>query len=129
MDAIGFAVREMPLEARFAAFPTYNHPLLLNGRKVVMGYPGHLWTQGFDDYGKTNDMFAKLMQGAPNWRDLAQTLHVHYMFWGREEKSNYSSSSRPWEKTAALAASGTWGAIYDLERPPSPLQTPAPTPQ
>jgi hypothetical protein len=129
VDAVGFAVRRMPLEARFAAFPTYNHPLLLNGRKVVMGYPGHLWTQGFDDYGKTNEMLTKLMQGAPNWRDLAQTLHVHYMFWGREEKNNYGSSSRPWEKTAALAAAGTWGAIYDLERPPSPSQSPPPTPQ
>ena len=114
-DAVGWAVRKMPLEARFAAFPTYNHPLLLQGRKVVMGYPGHLWTQGFDDYGKTNEQLTKLMQGAPNWPDLARTLHVRYVFWGREEKTNYASSTRPWEKTATLAASGTWGAIYDLE--------------
>ena len=122
-DAVSFAVRKMPLEARFAAWPTYNHPLLLNGRKVVMGYPGHLWTQGFEDYGKTNELLTKLMQGAPNWRDLARTLHVRYIFWGREEKTNYASSPRPWEKTAALAASGTWGAIYDLESARS--QTPA----
>jgi hypothetical protein len=122
-DAVGFAVRKMPLEARFAAWPTYNHPLLLNGRKVVMGYPGHLWTQGFEDYGKTNELLTKLMLGAPNWRDLARTLHVRYIFWGREEKTNYPSSPRPWEKTAALAASGTWGAIYDLESARS--QTPA----
>ena len=126
LDAIGAAVRKMPIEARFAAWPTYNHPLLLNGRKVVMGYPGHLWTQGFDDYGKTNDLLIKFMQGAPNWRDLARTLNVRYVFWGREEKSNYASSSRPWEKTTALAASGTWGAIYDLEKAALPGQTPAP---
>jgi hypothetical protein len=123
VDAVGFAVRKMPLEARFAAWPTYNHPLLLQGRKVVMGYPGHLWTQGFEDYGKTNEQLTNLMQGAPNWRDLARTLHVRYIFWGREEKTNYGSSQRPWEKTAALAASGTWGAIYDLESAPS--QSPA----
>jgi hypothetical protein len=115
VDAVGWAVRKMPLEARFAAFPTYNHPLLLQGRKVVMGYPGHLWTQGFDDYGKTNEQLTKLMQGAPNWPDLARTLHVRYVFWGREEKTNYASSTRPWEKTATLAASGTWGTIYDIE--------------
>jgi hypothetical protein len=120
LDAVGAAVSKMPLEARFAAFPTYNHPLLLEGRKVVMGYPGHLWTQGFDDYGKTGELLTKLMQGAPNWRDLARTLRVRYIFWGREEKTNYASSSRPWEKTAALAASGTWGAIYDLESAPPP---------
>ena len=123
LDAVGAAVRKMPLEARFAAYPTYNHPLLLQGRKVVMGYPGHLWTQGFDDYGKTNEQLTRLMQGASNWRDLARTLHVRYIFWGREEKTNYESSARPWEKTATLAASGTWGAIYDLE--PARSQAPA----
>ena len=125
VDAIDFVVRKMPVEARFAAYPTYNHPLLLEGRKVVMGYPGHLWTQGFDEYGKTNDLLTKLMQGAPNWRDLARTLRVRYIFWGSEEKKNYGSSTRPWEKSATLAASGTWGAIYDLEqaRPPAPATT------
>src|SRR5947208_740110 len=125
LDAVGFAVRKMPLEARFAAWPTYNHPLLLDGRKVVMGYPGHLQTQGFDEYGETNDLLTKLMQGAPNWRDLARILHVRYLLWGREEKTHYASNTRPWEKTATLAASGTWGAIYDLEqaRPPAPATT------
>ncbi len=128
VDAVSAATRPMPLEARFAAWPTYNHPLLLSGRKVVMGYPGHLWTQGFDDYGKTNDVLTQLMQGAPNWRDIARTLHVHYIFWGNEEKANYAASTRPWEKTAAIAASGTWGAIYDLNKPAVPNQTPPPIP-
>jgi hypothetical protein len=125
VDAVSAAARPLPIEARFAAWPTYNHPLLLSGRKVVMGYPGHLWTQGFDDYGKTNDMLTKLMQGAPGWRDLARDLQVRYIFWGREEKANYPASSRPWEKTAALTASGTWGAIYDLEQTAAPGQTPS----
>ncbi len=126
VDAVYYATLKMPIEARFAAWPTYNHPLLLSGRKVVMGYPGHLWTQGFDKYGETNETLAKFMQGAPNWRELAQTLHVRYVFWGREEKANYAASSRPWEKTAAVAASGTWGSIYDLEQPASPVTGPTP---
>src|SRR5947207_2193055 len=62
IDAVGAAVSKMPLEARFAAYPTYTHPLLLEGRKVVMGYPGQLCTQGFDDYGKTSEVLNKLMQ-------------------------------------------------------------------
>jgi hypothetical protein len=126
VDAVAAAVHNMPLEARFASWPTYNHPLLLNGRKVVMGYPGHLWTQGFDDYGKTNELLARLMQGTNDWRDLARTLHVRYIYWGREEKTNYQTSTKPWEKTAAQVASGTWGAIYDLDQGPVPGQTPPP---
>src|SRR5438093_1673397 len=118
LDAIGTAVRPLPVEARFAAYPTYNHPLLLQGRKVVLGYPGHLWTEGFD-YDKPNRELAYLMRGAPNWREAAQALGVRYIFWGREETANYQGSTRPWETTARRIASGDWGAIYDLS-PESP---------
>jgi len=119
LDEVGLATRNIPVEARFAAYPLYNHPLLLQGRKVVMGYPGHLWTQGFD-YAGTENQLRQLMEGAGNWRETARGLHARYLFWGREEQSNYPTSARPWEKTARLIASGDWGAIYDLEQPPRP---------
>ena len=113
LDHIGTALRPLPLDARFASYPTYNNPVLLQGRKVVLGYPGHLWTEGFD-YGKANDQLTALMNGAANWRDAAKALGVRYIFWGQDEKTNYQSSRRPWEATAFLVASGDWGAIYDL---------------
>jgi hypothetical protein len=113
VDAIGRAVQPLPVQARFAAYPTYNHPLLLQGRKVVLGYPGHLWTEGFD-YNSANSKLTALMRGSPNWREAAQALGVRYVFWGRDETTNYQGSSRPWEATAPRIASGDWGAIYDL---------------
>lgn len=115
IDAVAIGLRKVPAEARFAAYPTYNHPLLLNGRKVVAGYPGHLWTQGFADYGKVNEKLALLMNGAPNWLEIAHELKARYLFWGREEKMNYAASSRPWERSMTPIAKGNWGAIYDLE--------------
>ncbi len=118
LDAIGAAVRSLPVEARFAAYPTYNHPLLLQGRKVVLGYPGHLWTEGFD-YDNPNKQLTALMRGAPNWQEAAKALGVRYIFWGRDETANYQGSKRPWETTARRIASGDWGAIYDLA-PESP---------
>ncbi|PYJ55114.1 MAG: hypothetical protein DME82_08475, partial [Verrucomicrobia bacterium] len=83
----------------------------------VMGYPGHLWTEGFD-YNDLNNRLNALMNGAPNWREAAQSLGVRYIFWGQDEKANYQASTRPWETTAFLVASGDWGAIYDLAVPP-----------
>jgi hypothetical protein len=114
LDALGDAIRQLPVEARFAAYPTFNHPLLLQGRKVALGYPGHLWSQGFADYTRPNNLLNQLMRGAGNWREIARTLRVRYIFWGREEKTNYPASTRPWETTLPLVASGQWGAIYDL---------------
>jgi len=116
LDYAGAAMRPLPLEARFAAFPTFNCPVLLQGRKAVAGYPGHLWTEGFD-YTAVNNRLTALMNGAANWRDAAQSLGVRYIFWGQDEKANYQSSSRPWEATSFLVASGDWGAIYDLTVP------------
>src|SRR5439155_17990918 len=63
VDFVAGAVRRLPIEARFAGFPTYNHPLLLNGRKMVCGYPGHLWTQGIADYGTVEGQLKNLMLG------------------------------------------------------------------
>jgi len=116
LDRVGTALRPLPMDARFAAYPTFNQPVLLQGRKAVLGYPGHLWTEGFD-YGKTNDQLTALMNGAANWRDAAKALNVHYIFWGQDEKTNYQSSTHPWEATAFLVASGDWGAIYALSKP------------
>jgi hypothetical protein len=124
LDAVGVAVHDLPTETRFAAFPTYNHPLLLQGRSVVLGYPGHLWTQGFADYAKINDALTALMLGRPDWREEARELGVRYIFWGREEKENYEEkanapkSTKPWEQMLDPIASGDWGAIYDLEETP-----------
>jgi hypothetical protein len=113
LDHIGTALRPLPVEARFATYPTYNHPVLLQGRKVVLGYPGHLWTEGFN-YSEADNQLKALMNGAANWRDAAKALGVRYIFWGQDERTNYQSSSRPWEASAFLVASGDWGAIYDL---------------
>lgn len=125
LDGVGTAVRKLPAEARYAGWPTWGHPVLLQGRKMVLGYPGHLWTQGFD-FAETNNKLQAMMLGAPNWKEIARSLHARYLFWGREEKTNYAASKRPWEREAALMANGDWGAIYDVEAPRQP-QTPAPT--
>jgi hypothetical protein len=119
LDAIASVVKKLPADARYAGWPTWGHPLLLDGRKMVLGYPGHLWTQGFN-YTPTFDKLQAMMLGAPNWKEIARSLHTRYLFWGREEKQNYAASKRPWEQQSALVASGEWGAIYDLETPPNP---------
>lgn len=114
VDAVAAAVRKLPAADRFAAYPTYNHPLLLNGRKVALGYLGHLASEGFD-YGPAEQTLNRLMHGAPDWRKAAQQLQTRYLFWGPEETQHYGESPQPWKRSAHQLASGEWGAIYDLE--------------
>jgi hypothetical protein len=113
IDFVAAAVRRLPIEARFAGFPTYNHPLLLNGRKMVCGYGGHLWTQGINATEVENKLH-DLMLGQGDWKKTARELQVRYLFWGNLEKTNYGNSTRPWEKQLPLVAQGAWGSIYDF---------------
>ncbi len=119
LNNIAQAVKRIPIAERFAGFPTFNHPLLLDGRKMVLGYPGHLWTQGFD-YAPIEQQLKALMLGAPDWRERARALGARYLFWGEPEKREYASSPQPWRGKAAVVATGAWGTIYDLERAPAP---------
>lgn len=113
VDSVGMATRDLPVEARYAAYPTYNHPLLLNGHKVVCGYAGHLWTQGID-YSAIEKKLNALMLGQGDWVQTARDLRVRFLFWGEDEETNYTSSSRPWENKLPVVAKGSWGAIYDF---------------
>lgn len=123
LDAVGIAVGKLPVEARYAAYPIYNHPLLLQGRKLILGYAGHVWTQGFE-YGPDGAKLEALMNGAPGWKETARFFRARYLFWGREEKTHYPQSKRPWEQESKLVATGDWGAIYDLESPRDSTVTP-----
>ncbi|PYL01336.1 MAG: hypothetical protein DME32_09265 [Verrucomicrobia bacterium] len=113
IDFVAAAVRRLPVEARFAGFPTYNHPLLLNGRKMVCGYGGHLWTQGINST-DVESKLRNLMLGQGDWKKAARELEVRYLFWGKLEKANYVTSTKPWEKQLPLVAQGDWGSIYDF---------------
>jgi len=114
LDGVATAVRKIPVTAVFAAFPTYNHPLLLNGRNVVAGYTGHLWSHGID-YQDQVARLESLLNGEEGWQRTAADLHARYLFWGEREEHAYANSPHPWKESCLKIAQGPWGEIYDLE--------------
>jgi len=112
LQPVSFAVRYLPPESTFAGWPTYNHPLLLAGRKMVEGYAGHLFSQGID-YQARDDKLKAMMMGSPQWKAIANDLNVRYLYWGAMEESGYPDSTQPWKDLPVVAA-GSWGTIYDL---------------
>jgi hypothetical protein len=123
IDAVGVAVKKLPPDARYAGAGTWSHPVLIQGRKMVLGYAGHLWTQGFN-YTEAENKLQALLKGAPGWKENARFLRSRYLFWGREEKAKYPASTKPWERESLLVDKGDWGAIYDLESPAARSPTP-----
>ena len=116
LDALKAALAPLPATATVACLPTYNHPLLLLGHKVVAGYDGHLYSHGIP-YQARYAALESVLRGAPGWETRAYMLGANYLFWGRLEREKYGTAS-PWNTPATagfpLVAEGPWGYLYAL---------------
>jgi hypothetical protein len=106
------ALKGFSPEAVFAAYPTYNHPALVTGHRVVLGFPGHLWSHGLE-YRSEAALLDKVMAAAPGWEQLCPKLSIDYLFWGRFEQEHYPTSAHSWD-SYPVVAQGEWGKVYDL---------------
>ena len=113
LDSLAESLRGVPIAATFACYPTFNHPLLLLGHKVVAGYPGHLGSHGIDYKGRKATL-ESLLRGEPGWEQRARELNADFLFWGSREQKEYAESQTPWRTNMPQIASGDWGAIFDL---------------
>jgi hypothetical protein len=115
LAGVAAAVRGIPVSSAFVGTPTYNHPLLLCGRKMALGYTGHVSSHGLP-WREPAAKVDALMRGADDWRQLAEELGVRYLFWGRYEQEEYVGSREPWRDVCPVVALGDWGEIFDLQR-------------
>ena len=104
-------LRRVPINARVACTPSFEHPVLLLGQPVVMGHDGHLFSQGLD-YGPVLQKLETLMDGADGWRQAARDLRVQYLFWGRREQEKWPDSPQPWRDCAHRLSESPHGALY-----------------
>jgi hypothetical protein len=109
------ALKKFSPSAVFAVYPTYNHPALVSGHRVVLGFPGHLWSHGLE-YQTQEALLNKVMLGQPGWESLCPQLKIDYLFWGSFEQEHYPSSTRAWERYPVVAQ-GPWGKVFDLRSP------------
>jgi hypothetical protein len=114
------ATSNIPITETFAAEPSYNHPLLLIGRKVVLGYPSHVWSHGID-YAAQDRRLDGLMNGGKDWRLHASRLGARYLFFGPREARQWPDSLEGWRGAAAIVAEGKNWTLFDLETPPVPV--------
>lgn len=116
LDALQLALAktpDLPVTTTFAALPTYNHPLLLLGRKVVLGYEGHLLSHGID-YTRQKEHLTALFLGNPGWEAHAAVINADVLYWGPLEEKEFGHAPALWKQAAPLLAEGPWGRLYDL---------------
>ena len=74
-----------PPEARLAHLPAHDSPALLAGRRSLLGYPGHIWSQGLTG-GSRQDDLARIYAGHPRARALLRKHALDYVLLGPAER-------------------------------------------
>jgi hypothetical protein len=112
-EGVCSALSQLPIRARVATVPTFNHPVALCGHPLVAGYAGHLWSHGIAAE-PVSARLGDLMMGSPGWEEAAREVGARYLFWGAREEGAFPNSRRPWETARRPLARGSWGVLYDL---------------
>ncbi len=90
-DAQGLAFARLvttvtPPRALVLHLPTYNHPVYLSGRRSLLGYPGHIPSQGLDAGTREQDV-ARIYAGDAEASALLARYGVDYIVLGPHERS------------------------------------------
>jgi hypothetical protein len=83
--------RSTPKDAILLAVPTYNQPMVLTGRTMVLGYPGHIWSHGMPALGRQREAdIREMSHESERSADLWARYRVsHILFGPREENDNW----------------------------------------
>lgn len=92
-DALAFASavrRVTPAHTRIVHAPRHDAPTLLSGRPSVLGYPGHIWSQGLDAGSREQDI-ARVYLGEDPPARLTQAYGASVLVTGPAERDAYGA--------------------------------------
>jgi hypothetical protein len=78
-------LRSTPPGSLILHTPTHNSPVYLSGRRSVLGYPGHIWSQGLDAGGREAEIRA-IYAGTADAPGLIARYGVDYILVGPQER-------------------------------------------
>lgn len=88
-DGLAFAAlieQQTPPRSLILTAPTYNHPVFLAGRRALLGYGGHLWSQGIK-YDEREAEVKNIYAGGPQADALLGKYGVEYIVVGPLERA------------------------------------------
>jgi hypothetical protein len=99
--------------------PTYNSEVFLAGRRSVLGYPGHTWSQGLDAGTREDDIRA-IYAGGPDAAALLSGYGVGYVLVGPRERDLDGGVDEAFFRTLRLVAESADYRLYAVESRDAP---------
>ena len=94
--------------------PTYNSEVYLTGRRTVMGYMGHIWSQGLDG-GTREDDVKRIYAGAPESEALLAKYGVDFIMTGPHEEALPGFDDHVFRAYPLVAQRGSY-RLYSVPR-------------
>jgi hypothetical protein len=102
--------------ALFVVADEHNSPIpTLAGRRILIGYPGWLWTYGLPDYVEKGADNKRILDGDPSTPELVRRYGVDYVMIGPQELPRGASRAY-WDEHGALVYDSGGYAIYRVSR-------------
>jgi len=102
--------------AMFVVADEHNSPIpTLAGRRVMIGYPGWLWTYGLPDYVQKGADAKLILDGDPAAMDLVRRYGVDYVMIGPQEIPRGASRAY-WDQHGTLVYDKDGYAVYKVLR-------------
>ena len=100
--------------ALFVVADEHNSPIpTLAGRRVLIGYPGWLWTYGLPDYIQKGQDEKRILDGDPATPDLVRRYGVDYVMIGPQEIPRGASRAY-WDQHGTLVYKNGEYAVYKV---------------
>jgi hypothetical protein len=113
-DAVAFGramAEATPPRAVIGALPTHDSPAVLAGRRLLLGYTGHIWSQGLDAGSRERDL-QRFFSGAASAAELQERYGIDYVLIGPRERAAAPSGDADWATLPLVAQRGG----YELRR-------------
>jgi len=106
--------RNTSADATFALADEHNNPIpTLAGRRVLVGYPGWLYTYGLADYGQKGADQLLILQGDPSAPMLVRKYGVGYVLLGPQELGSPRNANKTyWDKHGTIVYTNGEYTVY-----------------
>jgi len=103
-------------EAVFAVADEHNSPIpTLGGRRILIGFPGWLWTYGLGDYVRKGTDDRLILRGDPSTADLVDRYGIGYVLIGPQElASSRGADPAYWNQHATLVYTNGEYSVYRI---------------
>ena len=99
--------------AVFLVAPVHNEPIpTLAGRRVMVGYPGWLWTYGLADWASRTHDAQVMLKGDPSTLDLLHRYQVDYVVLGPEDAAIQGSNAGYFDQIAERVYASGGYTVY-----------------